>query len=93
MLNRAVVEAIDAVLAAQLSAIGYERSDVMEEIDHDGEPILEIVVHYRKIGDQIDPSPTFNLARRVKEEIKPLGEDRFPHFRHLFPEDQELKVA
>jgi hypothetical protein len=93
MVERAVIDAIDEVLRAQLGSIGYERADIAEETDHDGEAILEIVVHYRKIGSQVDPSPTFNLARHVKDAIRPLGDGRFPHFRHLFPEDQELKVA
>ena len=93
MLREDVVATINEILHAQLDAIGFVSADIREDEDHDGEPILRIVIHYAKIGNEVDPTPTFSLARHIKDAIRPLGEDRFPHFRHLFPDDQGLKVA
>lgn len=93
MLTPDVIAKINEVLHAQLDGIGFESADVEESEDHDGEPILKITIRYGKVGPTIDPTPTFSLARHVKEAIRPLDEYRFPHFRHEFPEDQELKVA
>lgn len=84
---------VDGVLRTQLDKIGYESSDVAEAFDHDGDPILQVTIHYRKIGQAVDPTPTFSLARHLRAALRDRGETRFPHFTHLFPEDQELKVA
>ena len=93
MLSKEVLRAIDAVLHERLDAIGFEHADVKEATDHDGDPILRIVIYYKKIGDAVDPTPTFSLARHIGDALRPFGEERFPHFTHRFPEDQELKVA
>ncbi|HVY50204.1 MAG TPA: hypothetical protein VHA07_01445 [Devosia sp.] len=93
MVTSEVTKEVNKVLRQQLGAIGFDRAEIFEERDHDGESILKVVIHYRKISNVIDPTPTFSLARLVKDAIRPLGEERFPHFTHLFPEDQDLKVA
>lgn len=93
MVSKEVQAAIERVLHDRLDRIGFESVDVLETTDHEGDPILQIVIHYRRIGDSVDPTPTFSLARYLRDELRPLGEQRFPHFTHRFPEDQELKVA
>jgi hypothetical protein len=93
MLSQGILSTIDAVLRARLQGIGYERADVKEATDHDGDPILRITIYYKRVGDVVDPSPTFSLARHLREALIPIGENRFPHFTHRFPDDQELKVA
>jgi hypothetical protein len=84
---------IDTVLQRELGGIGFERAEIAESTDQDGDPILVITIHYRKIGASIDPTPTFSLARHLRSRMREIGETRFPHFTHLFPDDQELKVA
>ncbi len=93
MLKTEVIAKINEVLHAQLDDIGFESADIAEAEDHDGEPVLQIVIKYGKVGATIDPTPTFSLARYLKEAIRPLGEQRFPHLRHEFPDDLILKVA
>jgi hypothetical protein len=93
MIREDVREAIEQVLGDALADIGYEKAEIVEDVDHDGDSILRITVHYNKLEGPVDPSPTFSLARLVKDKVRPLGEERFPHFRHLFPDDQKLKVA
>lgn len=93
MIEPSVKKAILKVLREQLAGIGFEHAEIFESQDHYGDPILRIVIDYKKIGAEVDPSPTFSLARYVKEAIRPLGEERFPHFQHRFPEDQDFKAA
>lgn len=93
MLTPEVLARIDLILHEQLDLIGYDHAEVEESEDHDGEPILSIDVHYRKVGDWVNPAPTFSLVRLLRDELRKHGETRFPHFRHLFPDDQKLKVA
>ncbi len=93
MLQPNVARAINKVLEDRLKNIGFKRAEIVEDEDHTGEPILKIVIDYDKVGDGVDPTPTFSLARYVKEAVRPLGETRFPHFQHRFPDDQEFKAA
>ena len=93
MIKAKVRTAINRVLRQRLKDIGFVSAEISEDEDHSGDPILRIVIHYKKVEDGVDPSPTFSLARYVKDAVRPLGEDRFPHFTHKFAEDQELKVA
>lgn len=93
MVSDAVRQIVDRVLREQLAEIGYDSAEVREDVDHDGDDILRIRINYHKVGDSIDPSPTFSLARHLRSELRKMGDDRFPHFTHVFPEDQNLKVA
>ena len=80
MISPDVKTAIEKVLHERLDRIGFIHADIRESTDHDGDAILQIVLHYRRMGDSVDP-------------LRSLGESRFPHFTHRFPDDQELKVA
>jgi hypothetical protein len=93
MLRPEIIEAINEVLHDKLDGLGFVRAEITEDEDHEGDPILSIVAHYEKSAGPIDPTPTFSLARVLKERIRPLGEERFPHLTHLFSDDQQLKVA
>ena len=93
MLTPEVVATINEVLRTQLGTIGFHSADIEEAEDHDGEPVLKIVIRYDSVGAKIDPTPTFSLARHVKEAIRPLGEYRFPHFRHQFPAGLQFEAA
>ncbi len=93
MISSKLRKVIDRVLEARLSDIGFESAEIAEDFDQDGESILQITIHYRKVGSSVDPSPTFSLARHLRAAMREIGETRYPHFTHLFPEDQELKVA
>lgn len=93
MLAPEVIEAINRVLHEELDPLGFQRAEIAEDEDHDGDPILRITLHYRKSEDALDLSPTFRLAQVVKAAARPLGEMRFPHFRHQFVEGQKLKAA
>ena len=88
-----VRKVIELVLQERLKPLGYDRADIVEDRDHDGDEVLRITIHYKRVGASVDPTPTFSLARHVREAIGALGEHRFPHFTHLFPDDQELRVA
>lgn len=93
MIDPRVNAAILKVLKDRLADIGFESAEIHESQDHYGDPILKIVIHYKKVGAEVDPSPTFSLARHIKDAVRPLGEERFPHFQHRFPEDQGFKAA
>lgn len=93
MISEELNNLVNEVLKAQLADIGFDGAEISEDVDHDGDDILRISIRYRKIGPAIDPSPTFSATTALRHAMRQIGEYRFPHLKHLFPEDQELKVA
>lgn len=93
MISIELRQTIERVLEENLKDIGYVGADIVEDIDQDGDPILEIDVNYRKVGAWVDPTPTFGLSVAVRDALRAIGENRFPHLKHFFPDDQDLKVA
>ena len=71
MLTAEVIAKINEVLHTQLDDIGFESADIAEAVDHDGDPVLKIVIKYSRVAATIDPTPTFSLARHVKDAIRP----------------------
>lgn len=93
MISGEVRNTIVQVLSDTLSDIGFDGASIKEDIDHDGEDVLRIEIRYKKVGESVDPSPTFMVTTSLRRALAELGEYRFPHLKHVFPEDQELKVA
>lgn len=89
-MNSDVKSTVDRVLREQLAEIGYEHADVVEDVDHDGDDILRIEITYKKVGERVDPAPTFSVTTKLRKALAEVGEYRFPHLKHVFPEDQEL---
>ncbi|MCU0838496.1 MAG: hypothetical protein MUE49_07220 [Rhodospirillales bacterium] len=87
-----IKEAIQKILDEALSAHGYRKADtvIVADEDHDGDPVLRIDVHYDERGAPIDPEVLAGLVTRVRERLWDMGEDRFPHIRHLVPETRDF---
>lgn len=93
MITPELAKVIDDVLREELADIGYVSAEIVEDVDHDGDDILRVIIAYKKVGDSVDPTPTFLVTSKLRKAMRAIGEYRFPHLRHLFPEDQDLKVA
>ncbi len=93
MISEEVRNTVNDVLAAQIGALGYDRAEIFESEDHDGDPILKIDIHYRKMVGKLDLTPTVSLTRYLREALQQKGEPRFPHLQHRFAEDQQFKAA
>jgi hypothetical protein len=83
-----VVKAIDQILQSHLALNGYRRVDVVADFDWDGEPILVCNAHYDLRTEPLDLRVLDGILTEIVDAIRALGEERFPHVRHHFHENQ-----
>ena len=83
--------AIRKLLSERLSRYGYLTADIGAGLDRDGDPVLTIDAHYRLSQLPIDPDVTFELLTDLVGLVHEHGEERFPHIRHHYHEQQKVK--
>lgn len=76
---------LEPVLRDKLGASHFERSEVRSGVDHDGDPVLYVTVHYRPGQAASDLSPAvLAVLRKLREN----GEERIPLLRPRYPDDE-----
>ena len=83
-----VSKAIHGVVTKRLGRFGLRDVEIRPGVDHDGDPVLYVTVHYAPRGRPLPKGTTFWLLSEVRDVLLKLGESRFPHVRHEFPERQ-----
>ena len=89
-IDEAVVARIKELIHARMDRWGCEDVRVRPDLDHDGDPIIQVDVDYRLMEEPIDTGLTLGLHVDVWFAIEKLGERRFPHVRHHFHERQTI---
>ena len=84
------VAAVTRLLHERMDKFGFQDAEVVPGRDHDGDPILIIEAQYELSPEPVDPRVTFHLIGEVRRALRELGEHRFPHIRHNFPDDQPV---
>src|SRR5205823_2011329 len=84
----AVVEAIQQILREKLSSFGYRGATIVPGEDHDGDPVLFVEAEYELSEVPVDSTKTLEAQVEVWNKLTELGEERFPHVRHHFHDDQ-----
>ena len=85
-----VRDAIERVLRQRMKRHGYRSADIRADVDHDGDPVLRIDVHYDLMPDPLDPTATVGLLSALRDALDEIGETRFPHVRHEFADTQAI---
>ena len=67
---------------------GLKRVVVDAGEDHDGDPVIFIEATYDMSARAIDPDELSKLLSRLRDKLWQIGETRFPHIRHRFPDGQ-----
>ncbi len=78
------ISARDVVLPTvvkQLAPAEIVDLSVKEELDHDGDPVLRLLITFRSPGDRLDPGSVAGLIRHLRRALEEHGEERFPHIR------------
>ena len=86
-----VSEAIRKVVTQQLAPTKIVDVKVSEDTDHDGDPILRIVVVFD--GDRLEPQKVVGLTRHLREPFQKLQEHRFPMFSFKKPSEIDGAAA
>lgn len=85
---------IERMIRSELAGIEIDRVDVREDIDHDGDEILRVLVVFGGSQDDLDGRRTLHAITRVHETLLDEGEDRFPIFSYVSRADAKgLKPA
>ena len=85
-----VAVAIREIVEREMGPFGLCSVKVRAAEDHDGDPILLIDADYG-LGDKpIEPTVVAGLVTKLRDRLWKLGETRFPHIRHHFPDQQKV---
>lgn len=86
----AVKKAVNSVFRQDMRKFGLKSVNVRPGVDHDGDAVLLIDAWYKAVDVPIDTRVTTGLVTKLRDRLWQLGEQRFPHIRHYFPEDQKV---
>jgi hypothetical protein len=67
---------------------GLARVEIEAGEDHDGDPVIFIEATYKLSARAIDSTELNKLLSRLRDKMWEMGETRFPHIRHRFPDGQ-----
>jgi hypothetical protein len=73
-----------------MHAFGAEAVDVHPGLDHDGDEVLFIDIQYADGGQDFDPVVAMKVRSDLARWLLESGDERFPHFRHHFTEQQKV---
>lgn len=90
MIRPEIAKAIEETVAPAMRRMGYQGLRMEEGENHAGEPVIWVHVDYAAEGDPIDSKVTADLVYRLRLRLLALDEERFPHIRHHFDEQQKV---
>jgi len=71
-------KAIAPLVGRAFHGFGIEDVEVRSRKDHDGDPVLGVLVRLKPTTDRYPPDTTFSLANDVINLLNTNGDDRFP---------------
>ncbi len=81
------------VIKEHLSPANVLSVDVVADNDHDGDPILRVVIVFEVEGDRLDPRQIKSLGRHLREPLEKINEERFPVFSFKTLSEQSSEAA
>ncbi len=76
------------ILAKRFERFGFDRLEVTDEHDFDGDPILRMIVYVR---DRVPTEELVDAIDEVRTALLEAGEDRFVSLRTASPDDDEIE--
>jgi hypothetical protein len=77
---------IDTVVRRELGRFGVESVETIDSKDQDGDPIIQVLVHYRDSKAEPDPKVASETVTKLNDRLYELRERRFAYIRHEVPE-------
>jgi hypothetical protein len=66
---------------------------VKEDLDHDGDPILRVLVTFRSEGSVLNAESVLSLMIAAQDRLAESGERRFPHLNFRTEEEAALDAG
>jgi hypothetical protein len=80
---------VDSLLRARLGGSGLRDIQVATGEDHDGDEVLYVDVYF-DLTEPLEPSLFHDLTTLLREALQRQGEERFPHLRYHFHDQQQV---
>lgn len=87
-----IVALIERTVRESMSPYSLRTIDVRAGEDHDGDPVIFVEVQHDLSETPIDPAVNAKLSSDLWRLLLEAGESRFPHVRHKYHEQQEVKT-
>ena len=91
--SRDVEKAVGEVVRRSFGAIGVVDVEVVEDLDHDGDPILRVRVVFDAEVEDLDPSELLETTRHLRSRLRELEVESFPVTSFISRKDFEGMVA
>lgn len=88
MTDTEINELLTPKLSELLGEYGFDRADVLSDLDHDGDPALFVIAHYRPRARELDAERAIEAIGAMMALLRDRGDDRFPYLRHAYPDDE-----
>lgn len=88
-----VLQTVRDVVSRRLYPAIVTDVSVKTDFDHDGDPILHITIVFQADGDKLQADKVLGLARHLREPLEKIGEDLFPVFTFMTPEEVQGAAA
>lgn len=82
----ALQDAIEAIVLQELGRFGIAQVEAVDREDQDGDPIIEVRVHYSDAGAEPDPKVASQTITKLNDRLFELKERRFAYISHVVPE-------
>jgi hypothetical protein len=90
-LDPTTLELIEHTVREAMGPFGLTTILAHPDEDHDGDAVIYVEANYEASGEPIDPEIVARLAVELPKLLWDHGEKRFPHIRHYFDEQQQVK--
>lgn len=78
--------AISELVLHELARYGAERVEAVDAEDHQGDPAILVLVHYRSPDAMPDPMVAAALITKLNDRLFELKERRFGYIAHRVPD-------
>jgi hypothetical protein len=86
-----IKKAIEAVAHSEMDRFGLKDIQIREAEDHDGDPVLFVDVECENPNVEVDVKILAGLVGKLRNRLWKMGETRFPHVIHHFPDKQRIR--
>lgn len=69
---------VSETLKRRLRGVTILATEIADELDHDGDPILRVTVTFEADEDQLNAQRLKGLTRHLRSALEGVQEDRFP---------------
>ena len=82
-----IARVADDVLRANLGSLGFDRSEVSDDVDLDGEQAVRVTAHFKPGAGPADGKSALAALTSLRATLRQRGEERFPFLRYDYPDD------